>query len=176
MIPGFLIAIVTFPGVIVHEAAHMLFCRLRRVAVMDVCFFRLGNPCGYVIHEQPDNFTTSFLITVGPFIVNSALCLLFCLPAFFPVYVFHVKDPLSYVMIWLGVSIGMHAFPSTGDAKGLWTVATVAAKRHNPLAVLSLPLVGLIYLANVGRVFWLDYMYGIGLGVGLPRLIFDHLM
>lgn len=41
IIPGFLISIATFPGVIVHEAAHQLFCRLTKVAVLDVCYFRL---------------------------------------------------------------------------------------------------------------------------------------
>ena len=39
IIPGWLIGLVTFPGVIVHEAAHLFFCKLRRVAVFDVCFF-----------------------------------------------------------------------------------------------------------------------------------------
>ena len=46
-IPGLLIALATFPGVIVHEAAHMLFCRLRGVAIFKVCFFRVGNPAGH---------------------------------------------------------------------------------------------------------------------------------
>ena len=88
LIPGWFISIVTFPGVIVHEAAHMLFCRLRRVAVLDVCFFRTGNPAGYVLHEPVADFNTQFLICVGPFIVNSLLCFLICFPAFVPVRVF----------------------------------------------------------------------------------------
>lgn len=53
IIPGFLISIVTFPGVIVHEMAHQIFCRLCGVAVFDVCYFRFGNPSGYVVHEIP---------------------------------------------------------------------------------------------------------------------------
>ena len=51
-IPGFLIAIVTFPGVIVHEAAHLFFCRWFKLEVYDVCFFRVGNPSGYVITRK----------------------------------------------------------------------------------------------------------------------------
>ena len=35
----------------------------RGIAVLDVCFFRIGNPAGYVVHEPPKNFTTSFLIS-----------------------------------------------------------------------------------------------------------------
>ena len=86
IIPGFVIAAMTFPGVIVHEAAHMLFCRLFGLAVLDVCFMRLGgNPAGYVLHEPTERFTAAFFVGIGPFIVNTALCLVFCLPAFIPV-------------------------------------------------------------------------------------------
>ena len=175
IIPGWLIAIATFPGVIVHEAAHLLFCKLRRVAVFDVCFFRVGNPAGYVIHEPPTSFTSSFLIAVGPFIVNSLLCVLFCFPAFVPVKVFNQQDPVCYFLIWLGISIGMHAFPSTQDASVLWQTAKVAAARWNPLAVLSLPLVIVIYIANLLRVVWLDYLYGIVLGFVLPEILLKQL-
>jgi hypothetical protein len=176
IIPGFLIALVTFPGVIVHEAAHLFFCKLRRVAVFDVCYFRIGNPSGYVIHEIPDSFLSSFLISVGPFIINSLLCVLFCFPAFVPVRVFNQKDPICYFLIWLGVSIGMHAFPSTQDAKVLWQQAKKAASLFNPLAILSFPLVGLIYVANVLRIFWLDYFYGIGLGFVLPEILLNKML
>ena len=175
IIPGFLIAIATFPGVIVHEAAHLFFCKLRRVAVFDVCFFRIGNPAGYVIHEPPESFTSSFLISVGPLLINSLLCVVFCFPAFVPVKVFNQADPISYFLIWLGISIGMHAFPSTQDAAVLWQHARVAAKSLNPLAVVSFPLVVLIYIANGLRFFWADYLYGVFLGFVLPEILLKQL-
>jgi hypothetical protein len=168
MIPGFIIALLTFPGVIVHEVGHMLFCKLRGVAVLEVCFLQMGNPVGYVIHEQPKDFTTTFLISVGPFIVNSIVCVLICLPALIPVQFFGVKDPVSYAVLWLGVSIGMHAFPSTVDAQSLWVHAKAAAKEGNLLAMVSFPLVGLIYVGNVASVFWADYLYGLAIGLWLP--------
>ncbi len=176
IIPGWLISILTFPGVIVHEAAHMLFCRLRHVAVLDVCFFRLGNPAGYVIHEPVDDFTSTFLVSVGPFLVNSLLCVLFCFPAFVPFHVFNRSDPLTLFQLWLGISIGMHAFPSNQDASNLWSTAGEAARRLNPLAVLSYPLVILIYVANALSVIWFDAIYGFAIGVGLPRLVFDWVL
>lgn len=171
LIPGQLVSAATFPGVIVHEVAHMWFCKLRGLAVLDVCFFRVGNPAGYVVHEETENFNTVFLVSVGPFIINSLLCMVICLPAFLPVRVFGVKSPLAYVLLWLGISIGMHAFPSTGDAYGLYQRARKEASAGNILAMLSLPLVGIIYLANIGRIFWLDYIYGAAIGLGLPSLI-----
>ncbi|MEN6439518.1 MAG: DUF3267 domain-containing protein [Syntrophobacter sp.] len=170
-IPGQLIALATFPGVIVHEVAHMLFCKLRGVPVLDVCFFRFGNPAGYVVHAEIDNFNTSFLVSVGPFLINSLLCIIICFPAFFPFQVFGLRHPHSYFLLWLGISIGMHAFPSTQDARVLLSHARRAVHSWNPLAILSFPLVVIIYLANILTIFWLDYLYGIGLGLGLPALL-----
>ncbi len=175
-IPGWLIAIATFPGVIVHEAAHMLFCRLRKVAVLDVCFFRVGNPAGYVIHEEVKDFTSAFLVAIGPFLVNSILCVVFCFPALGPIYLFGIKDPLSYFFVWLGVSIGAHAFPSPGDGQMLWHYAKAAAREHHPLAILSFPLIVLVYIAHFLKFFWIDVLYGFGLGVGLPLLLIRKLL
>lgn len=172
MIPGILVAIVTFPGVIVHEMAHMLFCKWRGVAIIDVCFFRFGNPVGYVVHEATEDFTTSLLVSIGPFFINSLLCILICLPAYVPVKVFGLEHPLSYVLLWFGISIGMHAFPSIQDGQGLWYAARKAAADGNILAIISFPLVAAIYAVNVLSFFWLDYLYGIGIGLGLPSLIF----
>lgn len=172
IIPGEFVSVATFPGVIVHEAAHMFFCKLRGIAVLDVCFFRVGNPAGYVMHEETDSFATSFLVCMGPFFVNSLLCMLICFPAFMPVRVFGVMHPLSYVLLWLGLSIGMHAFPSIGDAYGLLQHAKKEISASNPLAILTYPLVWIIYLANMLRIVWVDLFYGLAIGLGLPALIF----
>jgi hypothetical protein len=77
-IPGFVISLATFPGVIVHEAAHLFFCKLFGLAVYDVCFFRVGNPAGYVIHEKTDDFRALFFVSMGPFVINTLLCMVFC--------------------------------------------------------------------------------------------------
>jgi hypothetical protein len=92
------------------------------------------------------------------------------------VRIFGVNEPLSYVLLWLGVSIGMHAFPSTVDAKALWRAATSAAGRFNLFAVLSLPLVVAIYVANILSIVWFDYLYGVALGLGLPELVYRQLL
>lgn len=171
-IPGEIISILTFPGVIVHEFAHMFFCKVRKVAVFDACYFRIGNPAGYVVHENTDNFTTTFLVSMGPFVVNTLLCLLICLPAYMPVKFFDLDHPLSYFLIWLGVSIGMHAIPSNQDADNVFQQAKQQVKNWNILAILSFPLVGLIYIFNVLRILWADLLYGVAIGIGIPSLIF----
>jgi hypothetical protein len=171
-IPGEVISVLTFPGIIVHEFAHMLFCRLRNVAVFDAVYFQVGNPAGYVLHEKTDNFYTTFLVSMGPFFVNTTLCLLICLPAYMPVKFFDIGHVYSYFLIWLGVSIGMHAIPSNQDATNVFEQAKIHAAKYNPLALLSFPIVGLIYVFNVLRMFWADLIYGVAIGIGIPALIF----
>lgn len=86
IIPGFLISLLTFPGVMVHEFAHQLFCRIMRVPVYDVVYFQ-------------------------------------------------AKNPLTLLLGWLGVSILMHAFPSTGDAK-VMVKAILKNQDVNPVVML----------------------------------------
>ncbi len=168
-VPGVIISIVTFPGVIVHELAHQLFCRLFKVPVFEVCYFRTQNPVGYVIHEQASKHWQAVFISIGPFFVNTLLGFLIA----FPVAIqqkFDVTGPLDFVLIYLGVSIAMHAFPSTGDAASLWGQVN---KKENPLItrILVAPIVGFIYLGALGSFFWLDAAYGAAVALGVPWLI-----
>lgn len=171
-IPGQFISIATFPGVIVHEAAHMFFCRLRKVAVFDVVFFQVDEVAGYVTHEHTKNFTSTFLISMGPFFLNTLLCFLICFPAYLPISVFDVGGPLNIFLMWLGISIGMHAIPSTQDADNVFDQAKERVKDFNALAILSFPIVLLIYIFNFLRFFWVDLFYAIGIGIGLPSLLY----
>jgi hypothetical protein len=117
-IPGFVIALVTFPGVIVHEAAHRFFCDLAGVPVYKVCYFRIGNPSGYVIHGLTKSLRANFLITVGPLIVNTLLCAVISFPLATSLPLNVTDVPGVFVLLgWLGISIGMHAFPSSSFPK-----------------------------------------------------------
>ncbi len=174
--PGWLISLCTFPGVIVHEAGHFFFCRRFRLAVFDVCFFRVGNPAGYVVHEASADFKAIFLVGMGPFFANTLLCVVFCSAAFLPVWELEVPDPLSYFFYWLGLSIGMQAFPSTTDLKGIWRLAPAAAKRGNILAIASFPIIAVLYVLNFARFIWADLGYGIAVGILGPLAIFKALV
>ena len=176
IIPGWLVAVATFPGIIVHEAAHMLFCRLRGLAVLEVCFLQFRQPVGYVIHESAKDFTSHFLVCVGPFIINTLLCFVLCFPAFLRVRVFEMGDVLSYVLLWCGISIGMHAYPSNQDGASLWHAAKESAKRFNVLAMVSFPVVIVIYLANLLSIVWFAYLYGFAVGLLLPELLLKQVV
>jgi len=172
LIPGFLIALATFPGVIVHEVAHQLFCRAGKVPVYEVRYFQLDlKVAGYVVHAPVQDFGTAFFIGIGPFLVNTLLCLAICFPASIPYRVFGDRGPVTYLLLWLGVSIGMHAFPSTVDAQQIWSSAKAEVAKRNILAVLAFPFVILVFIANLLRVIWFDALYGFFIGVLVPGWI-----
>jgi len=171
-IPGVLISIATFPGVIIHELAHQIFCYLCKVPVYEVKYFRLQNPCGYVAHEHIDNPFKNLIVSIGPLIINTLLGAIILFPASIEMTAFSVSnDSLNMLSYWLGISIIMHAFPSTGDANNL-----VSSVLHNKdvnifIKVLTAPFVGLIYIGAVGSMVWLDLGYALLIAYLLPKII-----
>jgi hypothetical protein len=170
MIPGVIISILTFPGIIVHELAHQLFCRWLKVPVFEVCYFQAEDPAGFVLHERPDSAYKNVLISIGPVFVNTILGCLIAFPAALN-HKLEIMGPLDYVLFYLGISIAMHAFPSTGDASSLWQGVIHSPNTSIGLKILAAPLVGAIYLGALGSIFWLDLIYGVAVAVGLPWVI-----
>lgn len=169
-IPGILISILTFPGIIVHELAHQLFCRWFKIPVFDVCYVRFENPMGYVVHEKSNKGYQTILISIGPFIINTVIAFLVAFPAAMQ-FKFDDANFLDYILIYLGVSIGSHAFPSTGDAQSLWESVMQSGEHTLFTKIIVAPIVGFIYLGALGSFFWLDFAYGFLVSVGLPYFI-----
>lgn len=175
------------PGVVVHEFAHKQACDAAGVPVAEVVYFRLGDPPGYVRHHHPKRYRTSFLISVAPFLVNTIISLVAFLgfawlvttsvdAASVSAAVAHLRvAPLETLALlglsgWLGLSVGMQAFPSTGDANTLWTRSS-AEWRQSPLVLLGVPVVVVIYVANLLSWLWADVLYALALGVAAFSLI-----
>lgn len=178
-IPGLVISMVTFPGVIVHELAHQICCRLCRIPVYEVKYFQAKNPCGYVVHEATDNPWKNMITAMGPFLVNTILGILVTLPSATVVYGIGDLDNaasgpmllLNLFLYWMGVSIMMHAFPSTGDAKAM-VQGILKNSEVNILAkIVAAPFIGLIYIGAVGSFFWLDLIYAVAMSMLLPNLV-----
>ncbi|MEY7848934.1 DUF3267 domain-containing protein [Natrarchaeobius sp. A-rgal3] len=164
----------SIPGVIVHEFAHATACRLVGVRVLEVVYFRFGDPAGYVRHEQPQQYREAFAVSVAPFLVNT----LVAFAAFLGVATLVVAGDIASIddvrtspgerlaalalLTWLGLSVGTYAFPSTGDANVLWTRSRLEWRR-SPLVLLGLPVVAVIYLANLLSWLWADVLYALGL-------------
>lgn len=172
IIPGFVISVMTFPGVIIHELAHQLFCMICGLEVYEVKYFQMKNPSGYVLHESSEQPGKVFLTCMGPFVINTILGVIILLPASIELLAFiDYSNPLNLILGWLGISILMHSFPSTGDAKVM-----VARILKNPdvsilWKVLAAPFIGIIYVFSIGSMFWLDLIYAMAMGLLLPELL-----
>jgi hypothetical protein len=161
---GWLIALVTFPGIILHEWSHKFFCDRTGVPVYKTCYFRFGNPAGYVIHGPADNYGKALLIATAPFLVNTVIAVI----SFLIAVIIPLGIP-AYILCWLGIAVAMHSFPSSQDANMLWGQAREAW--HNPLVLLSFPVIGLIKLGGLLRVVWFDLLYAVALLVLVMFLV-----
>ena len=165
---GIILTALTFPGAMVREAAHLMFVRMFTLAIFDVRFLELAPPFGHVQHEPSNHFGVAACETLGPFFINSALCVLFCWSVFLPVWELQIFDPLAYLFYWLGLSMGVHALPGSADIKHLWKLTPAAARRGNVVALLLFPAIGILRVVEVARVFWPGVVYSVALGIFVP--------
>ena len=148
------VSALTFMGVIFHEFGHKLFCNLTGVKVYRVCYFRIGNPAGYVVHERPRNFLQSFFVAVGPFITGTLFAMLF----FYLAKNQATHDWQQVLFIWLGFSVAVNAFPSDTDASGLWRDSNRHI-RSNLFSLIGYPFALIIWLANGLHFIFFDILY-----------------
>lgn len=158
-IPWTLFSVLTFPGVVIHEIAHRLTCGVAGVPVIKTCYFRIGNPAGYVIHKDVQDYDEAFLICTAPFLINT-----FAAGVVFTLAIKGQFDSslVRPVLYWLGIAIAMHSFPSSGDAQNLWDYSRKMWYK-NLWALLGFPVVALIRLASSLRVIWFDLFYALAL-------------
>lgn len=169
-IPGQLISLVTFPGVIVHELAHEVACKLTKTPVYDVCYFRVGNPAGYVIHESNSNLHKNMFISIGPFLFNTLLGIILTFPVSLRILTFESGDFLDFILFWLGFSVLMHAFPSSGDAKSMIKTLN-STPGHFISKMFYYPISALIWIGALGSIVWLDAIYSIAVATFIPMMI-----
>jgi hypothetical protein len=172
LIPGWLLALLTFPGIICHEIAHRFFCDVAGVPVYAVSYIRVRNPAGYVIHGPAENLKSAFLISIGPLIVNTLLCSLISFAAVIPIFLLEAADAgiVPRVLLWVGISIGMHAFPSDTDMKNFTALVQDTGTRGLPHFIGKF-FSGLFRLANALRFFWFDFFYAFVVASLLPWLM-----
>jgi hypothetical protein len=173
----YVVAILTFPGVIVHEFAHRLFCDLTKTDVYDEAYFRLNDDdttVGFVVHAQPKSLLKSFLISFGPLIVNTILCMVLTFPFTLKVGLNLSLGWSDIFMEWVGICIGIHAIPSNQDAKSFKEFVGMH-KGEGVLYVISLALSLFFWIANLLRFFWFDVFFALLISGIVPHFFFPDL-
>lgn len=179
VIPGALIALLTFPGVILHEISHRFFCDINNVPVYDINYFCFDSDrSGYVIHAHTDSFWKRFFISFGPLIINSLVFIIFMIPL--GIKYFFGKDFLatSYseldlflmmILTWIGISCGFHSIPSNNDVDGLSDAAESTLQK-----ILSFMLTGIVHIFNIkGISFWIRIIYIYLVSMIVPSIFFS---
>ncbi|MFA6547952.1 MAG: M50 family metallopeptidase [Candidatus Magasanikbacteria bacterium] len=149
----YLYELLTAPGVMMHELGHAVFCLSAGVRVYRIRLFQFGRTAGFVEHEEPNNFFQGFLISVGPLIINS----LFALFAFAK-FNFVLTDWHSWVWLYFGVAVGLHAIPSDGDDHSLLVLANRRFWK-NPLVIIGYPFILLLYIFYLLKRLHIDWLY-----------------
>ena len=172
-IPGWLIAAVTFPGVMLHEWAHKFFCDRFQVRVLAVRYFQFGQDvAGFVQHDPPSTFRQHLFIGIAPLIVNSLAAIIVAAMAAQA----KTDSALMYFFWWLSMSFGAHALPSRRDADSIGdSIGRARASGASAWILAAWPLVQVLRVASALKLFWIDIIFaaalvvvGAALGTHLP--------
>lgn len=169
-IPGRLIAWITFPGTVVHTFAWHLSCDLASVEVYGADYLR-----GRVLHGPIPSIGCALLIACSPLVVNTLLCMALLLPYGGLESIGSEGVPLYIVVLnWLGLSVGMHAFPSRQEFEHYWDAAPTASASRS-LRMLARAIGALFAIVFFLKRLWFDFFYAVLVGAILPWAILKNL-
>lgn len=175
-IPGEFIALATFPGVIIHEIAHRFFCDITNVGVYKIYYFiPFSQTAGCVLHEPTKSLWRALLISTGPLIINSLVCMLLTIPYGITLYLgttFALTNPNTHflkfiglmILTWIGYSAGFNAIPSNQDMNGLSELAQSRITK----CCLSI-FINIIAFFNIH--FFIQAFYALAIGQIIPLLM-----
>jgi hypothetical protein len=165
---GFLFNIVTFPGQIFRVLAYRFMCDLLKVKVYEVDYFK-----GNLVHGPVANLRKAFLISIAPLFLNTLLCVVLTFPAVFPFLIEDSTVMWPIFLAWLGLSLGVHAFPQRKVIESFIDSVDGAPSR-GVFYALCRTFGYIMTFVNFLRHFWFDLIYAIAVAVALPFL-FLHL-
>lgn len=156
-IPGWFIALLTFPGVILHEMAHKFFCDIYHIPVYHVSYFTASSRAGHVIHENVADARQRAIISLAPLLVNSVVALLFLSPWLVPLslgtHFLSTYTRLDLFLFWVGLSCGFNALPSKIDLMHVEKDVSVLISLSRGVAKI------LNFLEPAGGLLWLGVLY-----------------
>lgn len=128
-----------FPGLIVHEFAHYIVCKLAGVYVHEVVWWSAKG--GHVVHQRA-NPANSVLISLAPFFLNNMLAILLLGMAAGDLNAGSSATALLY--FWLGFSLAVYSIPSAHDLKMSLYALHRGYRKHKANAGIAWRLMGFI--------------------------------
>ena len=146
------ITIAVAPGILSHEYAHVLACRLTGVEIRQRPSLALLESAATIEHDPVETFGQDFAIAVAPLLVNSLLAL----AAFF--FATRLDPPVAFVPLWLGLTFGLTALPSHDDTASLVAGARTLSPGLRPVGyAIAVPVRAVsysVFLAGIVALFW----------------------
>lgn len=148
------------PGILTHEYAHVLACRLLGIAVIESPSLGLFEGAATMDHEAVTRFDQDFGIAIAPFVVNSLLGITaFALYGVLPA-------PLDILPLWAGITFGITALPSPDDTKTLLRGVRTLPGPLKPVGyVLAVPTRAVsvsLFVAGLLGLLWTRYLFVLG--------------
>jgi hypothetical protein len=163
---GWLVWALTFPGRIMRVVSYRMLCDINKVEVLEVDYFR-----GKMVYGAIPSLGTALLIASAPLCVNTLLCAVLTLPAALPMTIgAETMPPGLLLLYWLGISIGMHAFPDRAYSLYLIKRGSLNDQRK-VLNLLGRGLCELFGIANFLRRFWFDLIYAVVVSFSVLNLV-----
>ena len=169
LIPNWLVISITFPGLLIYIWVQKFFCKLAGIKVHRTRYLKLDSEeFEFIKHDQPETFKQSFLISFGPFIINSLIAISISFALAMIDGLFKEKQYLILLFLfgfWLSMSIAMHALPKNHDAS--LVIQSARNSRLNGGSIfynLVIPIMGLLYIINIMRFLWFDVVYAAYVG------------
>lgn len=175
LIPQKIISILTFPGIILYNFFHVLVCKLKKIPIYKVCYFKFDNENkGYVIHNQAENINDEILIGIFPFILNNITGMLFGVPASILLLTERKVDIPIILLLWLSISIIINSFPSFSVISELSTLLK-SKELTIPKLILIYPFLLFFKLSDSLKWAWFDLIYAIMIIILFPNLLIEIL-
>lgn len=173
IMPGKIVSLLTFPGIILHEFSHMLMCKIKKIPIYNVCYFKYDDEIqGYVVHKKAEKAMDNILISVGPFIINSIIGMLIGIPASILFVTNKQIDFSTIFLLWLSISITMHSLPSPSDAQKVWEI--VNDEEISTLNfILLYPFALFMKIAGALAWTWFDFLYSFILIIITPNVFME---
>ena len=154
-----LITAVLAPGILSHEYAHLLACRVWGVEVVSEPALNPFEDSAAFEHESVDTFGPEFTIATAPLALNTPLGVLA-----FTLAGASSGRLLPLAFLWLGVCFALTALPSPTDTGTLIRRAGTLSPWIRPAGyLLAVPVRAVTYTAVVTGVFgylWIFVLYG----------------
>jgi hypothetical protein len=156
------VTIAVGPGILAHEYAHVLACRLTGVEIRQRPSLALFESVATFEHEPVETFVQDYAIAVAPLVVNSALALL----SF--VVMSWLDPPIAFLALWLGIAFGLTALPSDQDTASLLPGAGTLSPASRPFGyALAIPVRAIsvsVVLAGLLALVWTSALLALATG------------